>query len=104
MGSYLKQTNPDNLESSVLSAANLELISQADQTDINLKNPKIALRFGRALKFPFSLKLGLALSVLSVGVATTSIFWLQSSIQRNLLKNQAKELKEIGIKESSSFF
>jgi hypothetical protein len=49
------------------------------------------------------LELGLALSVLSVGVATTSIFWLQSSIQRNLLKNQAKELKQIGIKGYSSF-
>lgn len=103
MGSYLKQTNPDNLESSVLPSANLELISPADQTDINLKNPKIPLRFGRALKFPFSVKLGLALSLLSVGVATRSIFWLHSSIQGNLLKYQAKELQALGIKESSSF-
>ena len=103
MGSYVKQTNPDNLESSLLPSANLDLTSQVGNADIHLKNPKLPLKLGRSLKFPFSLKLGLALSVLSVGVATTSIFWLQSSIQRNLLKNQAKELKQIGIKESSSF-
>lgn len=103
MGSYVKTTNPDNLESSLLPSANLELTSQVGNADIHLKNQKLPLKLGRSLKFPFSLKLGLALSVLSVGVATTSIFWLQSSIQRNLLKNQAKELKQIGIKESSSF-
>jgi len=103
VGSYLKQTNPDNLQSSLLPSVNLDLTSQVGNADIHLKNPKLPLKLGRSVKFPFSLKLGLALSVLSVGVATTSIFWLQSSIQRNLLKNQAKELKLIGIKESSSF-
>lgn len=102
MGSYLKQTNPDNLESSVLPSANLELISPGEK-DIDPKNQKSPLRFGRNVKFPFSVKLGLALSLLSVGVSTTNIFWLEASIQRNLLKDQAKQLKEIGIKGSASF-
>ena len=103
MGSYVKQTNPDNLESSLLPPANLDLTSQVGNADIHLKNPKLPLKLGISLKFPFSLKLGLALSVLSVGVATTSILWLHTSIQRNLLKNQAEELKKIGIKGAESF-
>lgn len=55
------------------------------------------------MKFPFALKLGLAVSLLSVGVASMSTFWLYYKTQNSLLQSLAEELEEIGTKATSSF-
>jgi serine phosphatase RsbU (regulator of sigma subunit) len=55
------------------------------------------------MKFPFGLKLGLAISLLSVGVASTSVYWLYYETQSSLLKNMAEELKAKGVKSVASF-
>lgn len=54
------------------------------------------------MKFPFSLKIGLAISLLSVVVGTASTGWLYYRTQGSLLQGLAQELKAIGVQAGSS--
>lgn len=95
MDSYLEGSNPESL------VVPSELINSTARSSLDIK--KLKKKFGESLKFPYSLKLGIALSLLSIGVASSSIYLLQASIQRNLLTDHSKQLKEIGIKAAASF-
>lgn len=63
--------------------------------------PKIMAKKG--LTFPFYLKLGLAISLLSVSVAGASISWIYTRTQGAILADLSEELKAIGTKEAASF-
>lgn len=73
--------------------------SKTENPAINI--PKLMVK--RGMKFPFCLKLGLAISLLSVGVTTVGTYWLYSRTQGDLLHDMSKELHSIGIKEVSTF-
>lgn len=61
--------------------------------------PKMMAKKG--LIFPFYLKLGLAISLLSVTVAGGSLSLMYSRTQGSILKDLSEELQAIGIKETA---
>lgn len=90
------------IQSSQFNNINLDLDIEVKNINIK-KNKKPFLSLCGNLKLPFRIKLGIALSALSVGVATASIYWLELSIQKSLLANTAQELKKLGIERAANF-
>lgn len=78
----------------------LQKLQKTSEAETIVNVPKIMAKKG--LTFPFYLKLGLAISLLSVAVAGASISWIYHRTQGAILKDLAEELKAIGIKETAS--
>ncbi len=73
--------------------------SKSSQEEKIIDVPHIMAKKG--LTFPFYLKLGLAISLLSVTVAAASLGWLYSRTQGSILEDLSKELQAIGTKEAA---
>lgn len=101
MTSSFNHDKQDSLELPVLNPESVVLSKQANK--VNIQIPKKFHTFSKKLKLSFTFKLGITLFFVSVWVAIASIFSLQSSIQKNLLKPTAEELKKIGSDGASSF-
>jgi serine phosphatase RsbU (regulator of sigma subunit)/HAMP domain-containing protein len=70
---------------------------------ISLPENHSAPKSKRAVRFPFSLKLALALSMLSVGIASASVYWLYVRTETSVLEDMAMELKKVGLRSLSDF-
>jgi serine phosphatase RsbU (regulator of sigma subunit) len=57
----------------------------------------------RTVRFPFGLKLALALSILSLGTTTASVCWLYIRTETLVLEDMATELKQLGIQSLKNF-
>ncbi len=76
---------------------------QTQQAAITPTQNHSAPKHKRTVRFPFSLKLALALSILSVGIASASVYWLYVRIEASVLEDMAMELKKVGLHSLSDF-
>jgi serine phosphatase RsbU (regulator of sigma subunit) len=76
--------------------------TQSEDTQSSLSE-RFKASLWRKVKFPFGLKLGVAISVLSVGVAISSVYWLYLRTHSSLLESMATELQAIGINSAAQF-
>ncbi|MBD1882232.1 response regulator [Coleofasciculus sp. FACHB-T130] len=54
------------------------------------------------MKFPFAVKIGLAISLLSVGVTSTSVYFFYSKTNQIVLNQMSERLKDVGRQGASS--
>jgi serine phosphatase RsbU (regulator of sigma subunit) len=57
----------------------------------------------QSVRFPFGVKLGVAMSCLSVGVAISSVYWLYLRTHSSLLRDMAAELQTVGNHSAALF-
>lgn len=83
----------------ILGHLKLQQILESSTNQSLVDVPKMMAKKG--LTFPFYLKLGLAISLLSVTVAGGSLSWMYSRTQGSILKDLSEELQAIGLKETA---
>ena len=83
----------------ILGHLKLQKVLENSKNENLVDVPKMMAKKG--LTFPFYLKLGLAISLLSVTVAGGSLSWMYSRTQGSILKDLSEELQAIGIKETA---
>ncbi len=91
-----------NLDSShsSSSAASPAKFGQGDQSTLAPSNPTLPTS---KIRFPFKLRLGLAICLLSMGLISGSVYWLYVRIHSNLLRDMASQLTGIGNQAAKKF-